>query len=73
LQRLGWQGRGLLLAPAPDGAVRAKSSFEYSPLIGIWMSGAVPTALKTGPSRIGCQFTARPCRAATASISSAPM
>ena len=49
-------------------ALRAKSSFEYSPFSGIVVSGAVPRCLNTTPSSIGFQSTPRPWRAASASI-----
>ena len=49
-------------------ALRAMSRREYSPLSGIWVSGAAPVCLNTTPSKIGRQLTSRPCRAASASI-----
>ncbi len=53
-------------------ALRAKSCSEYAPFIGTSVSGAPPVSLKITPSSTGRQFTARPCRDAMASISSAP-
>ena len=52
-------------------AVREKSRVAYSPLIGTWVSGAMPVCLKITPSNTGCQLTARSYFAASASIRSA--
>src|SRR5947208_14416183 len=54
-------------------ALRMKSRFEYSPLMGISVSGAWPVTLKIGPSSIGRHFMARPMRFSDCSASSAAM
>jgi hypothetical protein len=49
-------------------ALRAKSRFEYSPLSGIIVSGAIAVSLKITPRSTGCQSTDRPYLPASAPI-----